>query len=86
MSETNGNVQEAPPKLPTITVTFDQAAQQAHASWSPEFKNFEFIIAVLGLATDRVKAVREATQMQQMQAQLEAQKQGQRIARGIALG
>jgi hypothetical protein len=85
MSESNGHVEQAPPKLPTITVTYDPATQQTNAAWSPEFKNFEFVAAVLSLAIDRVEKVRDAVQMQQMQAQLEAQKQGQRIAQGIAL-
>ncbi len=67
---------EAGIQLPSIIIGWDEEAKTAHLGFDKEnFKNFEFVLAVLNIATQQVEAMKRAAQLQQMQQQMQEAQQ-----------
>ena len=77
----NGQQQK---RLPTIHVGWDADAQQVTLQFVPdEFKQWEFLIAVLEMAKMKAEMAYKAFQMQQIQAAQQAAMQEEAVRRSL---
>lgn len=76
MKETNGE----PKKLPAIVVMFDADSQQVGLQFRQEdFKNWEFVCAILEMAKSKAEDLKRIAMAQQLQAQQAARMQEQNL-------
>jgi hypothetical protein len=67
--------------LPTLFVGWDQERQQVHLRFDPkELKDWDFIMALLDMAKEKVRAMKTIQNLQQMQAAQEHAQEQARIA------
>lgn len=76
-----------PPALPTLKITWDGFNQHVNLDFKPEeFKRWEFVIALLKIATDQAKARFAQAQQISMMNAMQEQQRAQALAQQLRLG
>lgn len=81
------NTENAVQTLPAIHVSWDALSQSVDVQLNPqEFKTYEFVLALLDMAKERVQSLRKMAQINQMQQQAVQAAQAQQLAHRIKHG